>query len=393
MESKNSNNIKSIYKSFSEKAGFNFYPTDSLIARKDSNLLFNISGGVIYQDELLEFKESDKSKISSIQECVRTDGMKYVGYSGRHHLFFEMMGHFMFYELSEKETKEEFIKFAYDFLVKEIGLDKSRIFATVYPDDEITISIWKKLGNNNIIFSKENTFISPYADKSSLRTEIKWQKSDKENSLIELWNLVFTQFNSKNIFENPSKKIGADSGASLERIVTAYEDKCNNYENSMWNDYVDYISSLTLKGSIEEYRRVADFFNTSARLINEGIVPGNKVQPYMLRKILRTLFELCSILEINIDSIMQEYTKYNNLAIDYEYLYNIVNEEKKKYLLTIKNGLIQAKKNIAKKGVDNVDIEYIRSTTGLPNTYIDDLICELKKLKDNNVKICINSKR
>ena len=381
MESKNSNDIKKAYKDFSEEKGFSYHSTDSLIARKDSNLLFNISGGVKYQDELLGLKNSTEPRVSSIQECIRTDGFNSIGYSGRHHLYFEMLGHFMFYELSEKETKEEFIKFAYDFLVKEVELDKNRIYVTVHPDDKTTINIWEKIGNKNIILLNENIFISPYAQKSALRTEIKWDQTINGKSLIELWNLVFTQFDSKVIFEKPSLKIGADSGASLERIVSAYENKCNNYENSMWNEYIQYISDLNNnKSKIEEYRRIADFFNTSARLIDEGILPGNKVQPYMLRKMLRTVFEMCENLDINIDDVIKKYFEYNNLHVSYKDLYNVVNEEKKKYLLTIKNGLIQAQKIITKKGIENVNVESIKSTTGLPISYIQDLIEDHKLL-------------
>lgn len=82
----------------------------------------------------------------------------------------------------------------------------------------VILNVWKKLQNNNIILSEKNVFVSLYALKSALRTKILWQKDD--GSLMELWNLVFTQFDSKNIFENPSNLIAADSGASLERIVS-----------------------------------------------------------------------------------------------------------------------------------------------------------------------------
>ena len=143
MESLVSKNIKDSFKSFSSEYGFVYHESEPLIAKEGSRLLFNISGGVKYQNELLELKEPDEKKVSSIQRCLRTDGMKSIGYSGRHHLFFEMLGHFMFYESAEKETKEEFIKFAYDFLVNVVGLDKNRLFVTVHPQDIVTLETWK----------------------------------------------------------------------------------------------------------------------------------------------------------------------------------------------------------------------------------------------------------
>lgn len=370
MESSNSQNIKKAFQSFTISTNYQYSESEPLIAPENSRLLFNISGGVKYQDELLGLKESSEDRVGSIQKCIRTDGMNSIGYSGRHHLFFEMLGHFMFYAASEKETKEEFIKFAYDFLIKEVGLAKDRIFATVHPQDEITLDIWKKLGNENIILSDSNTFISPYADKSALRTEIKWQKKDEEQSLVELWNLVFTQFDSKELFINQSNKIAADSGASLERIVSAYEDKLNNYENSMWSEYITYLTSIGRNANIEEYRRLADFFNTSAQMINEGILPGNKVQPYMLRKMLRTIFDMCETLELNYEDFISEYYKYNQMQISNIDLLKVIKEEFERYQIAIQRGLVQAQKMIQKNKGESVTFEYLKSTCGLPERYI-----------------------
>lgn len=340
--------------------------------------MFNISGGVKYQDELLEKKKPVDDRVSSIQECVRTDNMDNIGITGRHHLFFEMMGHFMFYTSKEEECKQEFISFAYKYLTEVVGLDKNRLYATVFPEDTVAQEVWKSLGNKNIITSTKNVFVSPYADKSALRTEILWQREDK--SLVELWNLVFTQFNSKRIFENPSEYIGADSGASLERIVTAYENKSNNYENSMWSGLVNDIGQISKQSSLEQTRRIADFTNTSAKLIHEGITPGSKIQAYMLRKMLRTLFDMCDECSISINDLLNLYLLYNP-NINREILMMVVIEEHEKYLKTISNGLKQAKKAILKNGIDSIDPEYFKSTCGLPQKYIDELISDSKVLK------------
>ncbi len=374
MESKKSNEIKTNFAKYAGEKDFKYFNSDPIIAPQDSKLLFNISGGVRYQEELLELKVADESNVASIQKCVRTDSIDSVGFSGRHHLFFEMLGHFMFYNKNEKECKEDFIRFAYQFLTDIVGLDKKRLYATVNPSDEVSINIWKELGNNNLIMSDKNIFISPYADKSALRTEILWQRDDTEKSLVELWNLVFTQFNSKNVFENYSQKIGADSGASLERIVTASENKNNNYENSMWFDFVNDISSLNGKVGVEYVRRIADLSNTSANLINEGLIPGNKVQPYMLRKMLRVLFDHCDDYGINIETLFETYLAYNKISIDKSTLVNVVLDEQEKYLKSIVNGLKQAKKEITKKGISNIDPEYLKSTCGLSEKYIADLL-------------------
>ena len=378
MESQSSNQIKNTYKKYSNNNEFIYHESVPIVAPKNSRLLFNISGGVIYQDELLGKKPAEESKVSSIQKCLRTDTMDNIGLSGRHHLLFEMIGHFMFYNCRESECKEEFIKFAYNFLTKEVGLDRNRIYATVYPDDDITKKVWKKLDNGNLIVSDKNIFISPYADKSSLRTEILWK--NKEDKMIELWNLVFTQFDSKQVFENPSEFVAADSGASLERIVSAYEDKTSNYDNSMWYEFIQDIKNNGKTVPDEKASRIADFTNTAVGLINEGIKPGKKVQPYMLRKILRTLYEMCDEYEINIEDILTAYITHNNLIITQEELLEVILEEKVLYIETIKNGLKQVKKIIEKKGTKDFDVAHFKSTFGLPEKYVRELIENTSKM-------------
>ncbi|MEG1142556.1 MAG: alanine--tRNA ligase-related protein, partial [Clostridia bacterium] len=180
MESYNSNKIKEEFISYANSSEFKYCVSDSIVASSDSRLLFNISGGVKYQEELLGKKETQEKKVASIQSCIRTDNMEGIGYTGRHHLFFEMLGHFMFYSSREYECKNEFINFAYNYLTQIIGLDKNRIFATIHPEDTISQNIWKRIGNSNLILNDNNFFVSPYAEKSALRTEILWQKNDEQ---------------------------------------------------------------------------------------------------------------------------------------------------------------------------------------------------------------------
>lgn len=370
MQSKNSILTKKKFKEYAIRNNFKYQDSMPIIAPKNSKLLFNISGGVIFQDELLEKKNAVNKNVASIQKCLRTDNLNSIGVSGRHHILFDMLGHFMFYNANEKETKNRFIEFAYKFLTKELQLNDRRIFVTVHPDDIITANAWKKLGKSNLIETNKNVFISPYENKSALRTEILWKKTD--NSLVELWNLVFTQFNSKIPFEKPSIKIAADSGVSLERIISAIENKNNNYENSMWNEYVNYIKKYG-NGSynISEYRKIADLSNASIELIREGIRPGNKIQSYMLRKLMRTFFDLCYFDNINPEKILN-FNKLDETCI------NVFKKEKIVYFNSIQKGLVQAKKQIDKSGIDNLDKNNLKSTYGLSEIYINKIISKIK---------------
>lgn len=370
MQSKNSILTKKKFKEYAIRNNFKYQDSMPIIAPKNSKLLFNISGGVIFQDELLEKKNAVNKNVASIQKCLRTDNLNSIGVSGRHHILFDMLGHFMFYNANEKKTKNRFIEFAYKFLTKELQLNDRRIFVTVHPDDIVTANTWKKLGKSNLIETNKNVFISPYENKSALRTEILWKKTD--NSLVELWNLVFTQFNSKIPFEKPSIKIAADSGVSLERIISAIENKNNNYENSMWNEYVNYIKKYG-NGSynISEYRKIADLSNASIELIRDGIRPGNKIQSYMLRKLMRTFFDLCYFDNINPEKILN-FNKLDETCI------NVFKKEKIVYFNSIQKGLVQAKKQIDKFGIDNLDKNNLKSTYGLSEIYINKIISKIK---------------
>ena len=378
MQSKNSILIQEKYRDYSEKNSFTYHEGLPIVAPSNSKLLFNISGGVCYQDELLEKKIAIEKNIASIQKCMRTDNLDNIGISGRHHILFDMLGHFMLYSNNEKETKERFIRFAYSFLTNELQLDNKRIFITIHPNDIVTANIWKKLGVKNTIESKKNIFISPYGNKSALRTEILWQKEDK--SLVELWNLVFTQFNSKTPFENPSLKIGADSGVSLDRIVSAIENKNNNYENSMWSRYVEYIKNLG-KNSYEiyKYRKIADLSNASIELVKEGLIPGNKTQGYMLRKIMRIFYDLCDFDGINPEEVL------NFSKLDFTSII-VFRNERNVYCNSIKRGLEQAKKQIDKCGIDSIDRKYMKSTYGLSDMYIEKIISRYKSFKRIDAK-------
>ena len=384
MQSKNSILTKKAFANYSIKNGFIYHNSLPVVAPANSRLLFNISGGVCYQNELLGKRVAVEPNVSSIQKCLRTDNLENIGVSGRHHILFEMIGHFMLYSAGEKETKERFIKFAYGFLTKELKLDSKRIFITAYPDDMVTKNIWRKLGVNNLIEDNKNTFVSPYGEKSALRTEILWQKSDKDKTLVELWNLVFTQFDSKMLFENPSVKIGADSGASLERIVSAIEDRNNNYENSMWNSYIEYIKNLGKRNyDISKYRKIADLANASIELVNEKIKPNNKTQGYMLRKIMRKFYDLCDFDSIDPEEVL----KFNN--IDLETL-EVFQNERKTYFKSVENGLKQAKKQIDKYGIENLDRKYLKSTYGLSEMYIEKIISRCQN-HNTNKKIVLCS--
>ncbi|MCK9347240.1 MAG: alanine--tRNA ligase-related protein [Bacteroidales bacterium] len=269
------------------------------------NLLFNISGGVIFENYINGCEKSLKPKIALVQRCLRTDGWKKIGFSGKHHLFFEMMGHFFFSVYDEEKTKLYFIKDAMEFLYN-IGIPKKHLYCTIHPDDIISKNILETY-DIDLIKNHNNTTISPKKNRSGYRVEIVFRKKQRN---VELWNLVFTQYEDK-FFKKPMKKIIADSGMSVERLVSAKEGKANNYECAEWNKYINILNSDNWINKNHLYR-ATDLLRSSCELFNENIAPGNKGVNYIQRKITRELFTLLIFNNIEIMPILNSLHSYKD---------------------------------------------------------------------------------
>ena len=162
----------------------------------------------------------------------------------------------------------------------------------------------------------------------------------------------------------------------MERIVTAYEDKNCNYENSMWKDFIEYINSLLRQEeSTATSNRIAELFNASVKLTERGLRPGNKVQNYVLRKIMRMSFELCEENNIESDRVL-DYLDHNNDEVA-----KVHEEEKIRYQKTIDRGMKSVKKLI-KKSKGNVDYERLKATYGLNSRHISSLLSEISEEKE-----------
>lgn len=369
MKSDTSEFIKTEYRKIANKNGFVFEESETLRADIGTNLMFNISGGVKYQNHIIGQADLNTKRIASIQKCLRTDCLSKIGKTGRHHLCFEMLGHFMLYEKGEQETKQQTISMIYEYLCNSLNLDNKRIWATVHPQDKVSREVLSSLEINNIIHQEDNTFVSPYAEKSSFRVEFLWQKIKEKPELIELWNLVFTQFNSKDILQSPSETIALDSGGSLERLVSAIEDISNNYENSLWKGLIQDIQSSCKVKNIEDIRKLADITNAYANLLDEGMRPGNKAENYVLRKLIRTSFDFVDKLGIDGDVLLNTYFFHSPEISNQSIIREQVKLEKIKHERAITTAIAKMNEldisceNKAKRG----DIKRIQSTYGLSN--------------------------
>ena len=286
--------------------GFKWREGESVLS-KNPKLLFNISGGVVFEGIIAAGSPPEIPRVASCQTCLRTDSWNRIGQSGRHHLAFDMLGHFSLYEANEIDTKELMIRTAWNFLIDRINLPSKRLAATVHPQDEVSRTIWEKIGIKKIFLFQDNTHIDPTRTKSGLRTEILWQFQENPaltediHSYIELWNLVFTQFEGTKLFEQPMAFIAADSGMSADRAITAVEGHISDYENSRWQSIISRLKTRSQKFSNAEIYRLADMGRAVVVLIAAGLQPGNKAASYTLRKIIREAYLISEVIGLPLD--------------------------------------------------------------------------------------------
>jgi alanyl-tRNA synthetase len=348
---------------------FGFKWQDSVpIVSSNPKLLFNISGGVVFEDVITQGITPDSARIVSVQTCLRTDGWEKIGFSGRHHLAFDMLGHFSLYENKEVEVKNMMIESAWQFLTVHLGIDPNSLSATVHPKDATSQRTWKSLGVTTI-GDDGNVTQTPVKNRCGVRTEIVW-KNPYTGRSMELWNLVFTEFHGINHFESPLEMIAADSGASIDRIVTAIECSASNYENSNWKGVISSINELSQVQNQITICRLADLGKAAVLLISQGLRPGNKTADYVLRKLIREAFILCQQTSIPFDEFVaiseNQWSSENAVQA-------VFAEEVSKFEKGLERGRKEYQKLVSRKNgpLTESDIEYLTSTFGLPRVLIE----------------------
>lgn len=337
------------------------------IISSNPKLLFNISGGVIFEDVISHEATTESRRVVSVQTCLRTDGWEKIGRSGRHHLAFDMLGHFSLYESKEAEVKDVMIESAWQYLTACLGISSSTLSATVHPQDATSQRVWEKLGVRTVSNDRNVTY-TPTRNRCGVRTEIVWQNPDTGSSM-ELWNLVFTEFQGDTLFRSPLGKIAADSGASIDRIVTAVECRMNDYENSNWKGVID---SITERSEVKDQTimcRLADLGKAAVLLVSQGLRPGNKAADYVLRKLIRDAFILCQQTSIPFDDFV---VISGNQWSSAEAVKAVFAEEVSKFEQCLERGKKEYKKIASHRNGPLIesDIEYLSSTFGFPKDLI-----------------------
>ena len=305
----NTAELRAAYLNFFESNGHKVVASGSLVPHSDPTLLFTNAGMNQFKDPLLGKVDPGYSRAASAQRCVRAGGkhndLENVGYTARHHTFFEMMGNFSFGDYFKEET----IGWAWEFTTQVLGLDKDKITVTVHPTDEDSRALWRdKIGvpAERIIDLEENFWTMGDTGPCGPCTELFYDHgpevaggppgSPEEDGdrFIEFWNLVFPQFDRSSEGDlAPLPQAGVDTGMGLERMAAILQGVHSNYEIDLFRNIMlaagEHAGIRDPKQVLNapSLRVIADHIRSSAFLIADGIKPGNEDRAYVLRRIIR----------------------------------------------------------------------------------------------------------
>ncbi|WP_370310787.1 alanine--tRNA ligase [Salipiger bermudensis] len=302
------NDIRSTFLNYFEKQGHQIVPSSPLVPRNDPTLMFVNSGMVQFKNRFTGVEKGDYDRATTAQKCVRAGGkhndLDNVGYTARHHTFFEMLGNFSFGDYFKKEA----IPFAYELVTREFGIDKNRIYTTVYHTDDEAFEIWKKVGvpEDRIIriATSDNFWQMGPTGPCGPCTEIFYDHgpevwggppgSPEEDGdrFIEIWNVVFMQNEQ---FEDGSMRAldmqSIDTGMGIERVAALLQGTNDNYSTDLIRALIEASADATSSDpdgpGKTHHRVIADHLRSTSFLIADGVMPSNDGRGYVLRRIMR----------------------------------------------------------------------------------------------------------
>ena len=374
------NEIRKSFVDFFKSKEHKHFESASLIP-DDKSLLLTVAGMVPFKPFFLGEKEAPFPRITTYQKCIRTNDLENVGRTPRHHTFFEMLGNFSFGDYFKKEA----IEWSWEYITKILKLDPERLYVSVYKTDDEAYEIWNKeigVPEDRIVrLGEEDNWWAAgpvgscgpcseiYYDTQNMgknNEEINCKPGDEGDRFLEIWNLVFTEWNrleDGSLVPLPEKNI--DTGAGLERIASVVQKKDNNFETDIFMPIIKGIEKV-LDIKKEEFeitvKVIADHIRASVFLIADGVLPSNEGRGYILRKIIRRAFGAGIVakqkLEITKDDLflyklvpyvvenMKE--AYPELVEKQEYIEKVLRIEQERFALTLKNGIEMLTEEIEK---------------------------------------------
>ena len=366
------NEARKIFIEYFKKHNHHYVRSASLVPDNDPTLLFTNAGMVQFKRLFTGDEKREYSTAVTSQKCVRAGGkhndLENVGYTARHHTFFEMLGNFSFGEY----FKEKAVEFAWDLLINGYGFDASKLWVSVYLDDDEAYDLWRdKIGvpkNRIVRLGEEENFWSmgdtgPCGPCSEIHIdrgeEFGCDRPDcavgcECDRYLELWNLVFMQFEKDETGTmKPLPKPSIDTGLGLERVVSVLQNTKTNYETDLFVPIMEKVEELCGKKTYESRQTevatkvIADHSRATAFLIADGVLPSNEGRGYVLRRIIRRAVRYGRNLGLKkpflhhtiqkVFDIMGE--AYPELRESSSFIFNVVKNEENQFLETLDVGI------------------------------------------------------
>ena len=410
--------IRKKFLDYFSRNGHQIVESSNIVPNNDPTLMFTNSGMVQFKNVFTGIEKKDFPTATTSQKCIRAGGkhndLENVGYTPRHHTFFEMLGNFSFGDY----FKEKAIYYAWELLTKDLGIPKEKLSATVYSDDEEAFKLWKKvagLPESRIvkISTSDNFWSMGETGPCGPCSEIFYDHGDKlkggppgspnqdGDRFIEIWNLVFMQF------EQISKekrvdlpKPSVDTGMGLERITAVLQGTHDNYSIDHFKELMSASSEITKtkidNKTIASHRVIADHLRASSFLIAEGVLPSNEGRGYVLRRIMRrgmrhahTLGSKNPIFYQLFDVLLSEMSQsYPELKNGKDLIVETLRNEEEKFSSLLDRGMKILDQNLSKVKNNTLPGEIafkLYDTYGFPLDLTADI------LKNKNIKIDTNA--
>lgn len=354
--------------------------SSTLIPSNDATLMFTNAGMVQFKDVFTNKDIRPYKRAATIQRCVRAGGkhndLENVGYTNRHHTFFEMLGNFSFGDYFKRDA----IHFAWNFLTKNLDISKNKLWVTVYQTDNIAYEVWKndicipsdhivRVGDktNSVPYDSDNFWsmgdTGPCGPCSEIFYDYGKSLNQSANSIgdnerfVEIWNLVFMQFErSLDGKLTPLPQPSIDTGMGLERLTAILQGVISNYETDLFNSLIDFTKNLGTVDKIQfnSLRVITDHIRSTSFLITDGILPSNEGRGYVLRRIIRRAIFHGHKMGINCNffyKLVNPFVElmgavYPELIIASKKIADVILEEEQRFAETLNYGMHLLEKNI-----------------------------------------------
>lgn len=396
--------IRDVFLKYFQNKDHTLVPSSPVVPQNDPTLMFTNAGMVPFKDVFTGKDKRDYVRATSAQKCIRAGGkhndLDNVGYTARHHTFFEMLGNFSFGDY----FKEEAIKFSYDVLTKEFAIPPEKLVVTVYAEDTESALIWKKvtgfsddkiikIATNDNFWSMGN--VGPcgpcteifYDHGEGVLGGLPGTKDEDGDRFIEIWNIVFMQYEqlpdgTRINLEQQS----VDTGMGLERIAAVLQGVHNNYEIDLFQHLIHATQNIVgNKGAQQSYNIIADHLRSCSFMIADGVMPSNEGRGYVLRRIMRRAMRHAHLLGAKnplmhqlVPSLISTMgTAYAELPRAQSFIEQTFKTEEEKFRQTLSKGLklLEDAKGDIRNNVLSGDVAFkLYDTYGFPLDLTQDIL-------------------